>query len=782
MRASWARARIGIIGALSVAALAIAGLYRSSGPAYSAAPAPTLFITDDCSSAVTAYPAASNGDVSPLAPAPITGLFGPRSVAFDKFGNIYVTNACHATITIYAKGTSGNTAPIASIGGSSTGLFAPIGIALDSSGNIYVTGFNVNTFNPSLFVYPPLGSSTGMLNEAPTAVIGGSNTGLNSPEGIALDSSGHIYVTDFRGSVFVYPALGASTGLLNEAPAATISGSNTGLGQPAGIALDSSEKIYVADPFADSVFIYPALGSSTGLLNEAPTATIAGSNTGLIQPFFIGLDSSGNIYVTDDDASSVFVYPALGSSSGLLNEAPTATISGSNTNLINPQGIALDSSRNMYVAEDLSSSVFVYPAVGSSTGLLDEAPSAAISASFTTGLRLPLGIAIDSSGKVYVAADGFGFPSVFVYPAGSNANTAPIATISGSNTGLEDPQGIALDSSGNIYVANGSTSSVLVYPALRGSTGLLNEAPTAYISGSNTGLSDPIGIALDPSGNIYVADSGAAAVLVYPALGSSTGFLDEAPTAAISGSNTSLVAPFGIALDSSCNIYIGDNGAISVFVYPALGSSTGMLNEAPTATISGSNTGLNGSGPEGIALDSSGNIYVAAGFAASVFVYPAGSAGNVTPIATISGPQTQLDEPQFIAIQNVESVSTPTPTATASATATPTATATPSLGRIKVKHSSLTLKAKTGKHGSGDIVIENKGKGPLTVDVEPLTLNLPFTETGGGSGIFINKKKSHKVKIEYSPPTRASTTTSVTITSDDPTHPNPIVVTIKGEK
>ena len=118
MRASWAKVRISIIGALSVAALVIAGLYRSSGPAYSAAPTPTLFVTDDCSSAVTAYPAASNGDVSPLAPAPITGLSQPRSVAFDKNGNVYVTNACNATITIYAKGTSGNTAPIATIGGS----------------------------------------------------------------------------------------------------------------------------------------------------------------------------------------------------------------------------------------------------------------------------------------------------------------------------------------------------------------------------------------------------------------------------------------------------------------------------------------------------------------------------------------------------------------------------------------------------------------------------------------------------------------------------------------
>ncbi len=185
-----------------------------------------------------------------------------------------------------------------------------------------------------MFVYPALGSSTGALNEAPTATISGSNTGLTNPYGIALDSSRNIYVADdgsyaneFTASVFVYPALGSSTGMLNEAPTATISGSDTGLSFPMGIALDSSGKIYVANAAPNSVIVYPALGSSTGLLNEAPTATISGSNTGLSNPQGIALDSSGKIYVADEDAASVFVYPALGSSTGLLNEAPIATIS-----------------------------------------------------------------------------------------------------------------------------------------------------------------------------------------------------------------------------------------------------------------------------------------------------------------------------------------------------------------------------------------------------------------------------------------------------------------------
>ncbi len=324
--------------------------------------------------------------------------------------------------------------------------------------------------------------------------------------GIALDSSGKIYVADAGNpyasppippNVFVYSVLGSRTGLLNEAPIATISGSNTGLVYPDGIAVDSSRNIYVADYFAVKVLVYPALGSSTGLLDEAPTATISGSNTGLLGPVGIALDSSGNIYVADYGALSVFVYLPLGSSTGPLNEVPSAIISGSDTGLISPAGIAVDSSRNIYVDDSYACSVFVYPA-GSSGDVVPS--SATISTTVTTGLSSPQGIAVDSSGKIY-AADcpacygERGAPSVFVYPAGSNGNLAPTDTITGSKTGLEYPAGIALDSSGNIYVADEDAASVFVYSA--GSTG--NVAPTATISGPDTGLASPEGIALIPA-------------------------------------------------------------------------------------------------------------------------------------------------------------------------------------------------------------------------------------------------------------------------------------------
>jgi len=722
------KARIGVIAIYCAAAFAIFGLHRSSGRAHSAGSTPTLFVTDGCSKAVTAYPAASNGDISPLAPAP-TGLAQPQYVAVDKNGNIYATNLCTRTISIYAEGSKGNAAPIAIIGGSNTGLSSPEGIAVDSGGNIYVADEGAD----SVLVYPPLGSSTGSLNESPAATVSGSNTGLNAPVGIALDSSRNIYVADASGhSVLVYPPLGSSTGSLNEAPTATISGGNTGLSFPQSIALDSSRNIYVAAGNGGEVFVYSA--GSNG--NASPIATINGTETDLLNPVGIALDSNDKIYVVDSGTKSVFVYPPLGGSTGLLNEAPTATISGGNTGLIEPQGIALDSNHNIYVADGGNSSVTVYSPVGSSTGLLNEAPSASISAAMTTGLIYPEGIALDSSANIYVADSDAA--DILVYPAGSNGDTATLATISGGNTGLIQPQGIALDSSANIYVLD-LLGSVFVYPPLGRSTGPLNEAPTVTISGGNTGMSYPEGIALDSNGNIYVADSGAASVFVYPPVGRSTGLLNEAPTATISGGNTGLIQPQGIALDSNRNIYVADCGecggngtGTSVFVYPPLGSSAGPLNETPTATISGKNTSL--LYPIGIALDSSDNIYVVDLFGSSVFVYPPlGSSTGVLdefPSADISGPQTELGEPLFIAIQLW--AATPTPTATptftaATATPTPPAIATPTPTAVPV---TLEIKPKALKFAKTKVGTPSESK---TVTVS----NRKGTRKHPGSAVLI---------------------------------------------
>jgi sugar lactone lactonase YvrE len=136
-------------------------------------------------------------------------------------GNIYVSNFNANSITVYVAGASGNATPRATIAGSNTGLDSPTGIAVEGAGNIYVAnGGNSN----SITVYAAGASG----NATPTATIAGVNTGLNTPSGIALDAAGNIYVANQRGSITVYAA-GASG---NATPMAAITGPNTGLNNP----------------------------------------------------------------------------------------------------------------------------------------------------------------------------------------------------------------------------------------------------------------------------------------------------------------------------------------------------------------------------------------------------------------------------------------------------------------------------------------------------------------------------------------------------------------------
>jgi lysophospholipase L1-like esterase len=323
----------------------------------------------------------------------------------------------------------------------------------------------------------------------------------------------------------------------------------------------ASDEIYVTNIDNDidfSITRYPGAGNG----NLAPDVTINGSNTGLADPWGIAVASSGTIYSLSQfggasGVGSITVYPPA--SNG--NVAPSATIAGANTGLLYPLGIALDSSANIYVANTLSPSITVYPAGAAG----NVAPSATIVGS-ATGLDFPFDVALDSKRKVYVLNFGArsggipNVPSITVYAAGSNGNVTPSQTISGSNTELNDPLGIASDSV-NVYVANEhggplGQGSITVYAA--GSNG--NVTPSATIAGSSTGLCGPSRIAIGSTGNLFVTNGcggaiGAGSVTVYPA-GSSG---NVTPVATISGSNTGLNNPVGVAIQSFTYVALGDS-------------------------------------------------------------------------------------------------------------------------------------------------------------------------------------------------------------------------------
>ncbi len=659
---------------------------------------PTIFVASPNN--VTAYSIASRGDVAPIALT--TDMAAPSGIARDASGRIYVTNRATNTVTIYAANANGNVPPLVVIGGDKTRLSNPAGIALDASGKIYV----LNSMERSIRVYPPLGMSTGILNEAPVATIAGSKTLLNEATGIAIDAQNKIYVANElggpavhgesldKGRITVYEAGGNG----NIAPVATISGAGTGLSFPFGIALDSSGNIYVANlqtannktASGGSITVYPA--GSKG--NASPSTTIAGDNTGLQNFEAFGIDSNGNLYATvlicaslcsgTDFRVNVF---ASGSNGDVF---PSTVIAGADTGLSEPNSLALDPGGNLYVLNSnggpgVSGSVTVYE-TGSSG---DATPTMTITSNFT-GLPFATDVAADSMGNLYVSnplASAGGEGRIDIYPAGSYATGAPQATIEGADTGLDIPMKIATDSSGNIYVLN-IESVVTAYAA--GSVGDATPMSTLNVGLGQSGFAT--GMSVGPSGKLYIAGQctlkpcphgGSGDVAVYPS--GSAG--DVNPSAIIGGPETRIANPSAVAVDRSGSIYVTNegltkctrgccfpsgHGSVTVFAPGSNGDAT------PIATITGSNTGLQF--PFGISLDSNGNIYVlngsrspfvcvgqsigAADGASSggffevgtfvttgpILIFAAGSNGDAAPLGKIGGPFTGLDTAEGIAI------------------------------------------------------------------------------------------------------------------------------------
>jgi sugar lactone lactonase YvrE len=701
-------------GAAAVAGILLAVISplrnAAAGPNPNKAPQAAIFVANPHD--VTAYPIGSKGDVPPIALT--TDMASPNGIARDSAGRIYVANSATNTITVYAANAGGNVSPLAVIGDSNTGLADPIGVALDATDKIYV----LNGSTSSVTVYAPLDASTGVLNESPIATIFGSKTQLLSPVDIAVTGGGEIYVANQLGGpdkprsyapgvVTVYAA--GSNG--NVAPTATITGLATDLVDPLSLTLDSENNIYVANAYGQtsgkksvawdsSIVTYPA--GSTG--DVGFVASVNGLAAGIYYPDGLAVDSSGNMYTegtsTDGQGISIFAAGSYG------NVAPTTTIVGADTGLVGSNRMVLDSDRNLYVSNTFGGagggSVTVYQPGTSG----DAPPLTTIPSDFTGITGGASKLAVDSTGKIYVANLRGNGPadSITIYSAGSYAVGAPIATISGDNTGLSFPVGVGVDANGNISVLN-NNGTVTTYAA--GSSG--NATPVATLSinsGKNTAAT---GLAVDRSGKIYISVTGVVIcrrschqpnhgeVLVYRP--GSDG--NAKPAALINGPDTGLASPSAITVDQNGYLYVTNEGPTKVsgvetgpgFFLHGTKAGPGSItiyqpgsdgDQKPIATIAGESTKIGF--PTGIALDENTNIYVLDGYGGSfggrigidtasrslqrntirtgipkagsvglfskirILVFAAGGNGDVAPIATISGPYAGLNYPGGIAI------------------------------------------------------------------------------------------------------------------------------------
>jgi sugar lactone lactonase YvrE len=304
----------------------------------------------------------------------------------------------------------------------------------------------------------------------------------------------------------------------------------------------AAAKLYVLDSnlYAGSPSITLFARNANG--NVAPQRTIAGADTEMNTPGGIAVDRDGRIYVSDYAAGTygaIFVYAANAQG----DAPPIATITNG---IASPSGVAVDRAGNVYECNFEQGSVNVYAAKTYELVRTFTGPE-----SFSFGYCDA--VAVDDSGKVYVlVGDYSGAPPVkrhnssssyqgllAVFPAGASGSTKPLQVVEGSRTGLTDPLGVAVDASGRIYVTNAEKSAERVLVFAPGANG--NARPQYRIAGAKTKLTAPNGIAVNEAGAIFVTNlsyTGAQSIVAY-APGARG---NAAPVRRIKGDQTQLLA------------------------------------------------------------------------------------------------------------------------------------------------------------------------------------------------------------------------------------------------
>jgi hypothetical protein len=307
-------------------------------------------------------------------------------------------------------------------------FYTPVGIAMDNATNIYVT----DNGNDEIRRVTPGGTNwvvttvSGLANNPGSANGTGDSARFDLPQAVAVDNSGNIYVADtgndtirklsLVGTNWVVTTLVGQPG-----NAASIDGTNGGarFDFPDGVAVDSATNIYVADELNNTIRKVAPVGTNWVVTTIAGRAGSSGSADGtngaarFNGPDSVALDTSTNLYVADEFDNTIRKVTPVGTNwvvttiAGLAGVSGAADGAGKNAQFYSPNAIAVDSADNLYVADSGNNTIRKVTPVGTNWVVTTLAGKAGYTGSADgTGsvarFYEPGALAVDSKGNVYV--------------------------------------------------------------------------------------------------------------------------------------------------------------------------------------------------------------------------------------------------------------------------------------------------------------------------------------------------------------------------------------------
>jgi uncharacterized protein (TIGR03437 family) len=544
-----------------------------------------------------------------------------RQLILEGLLSLALTAVASAQTYPYAVKTLAGVEPLGNGGPASSALLDfPWAVAVDSVNNIYIAdgnGHGIRKIN-----------STGLISAFST---------INAVD-LKIDSSGNIYAADGVSTIYkITPAgvataiAGGSLGFGGDGGPATAARLNA----PSGIAFDSQGNLYIADTdncrvrkVAAGTITTVAGGGICGFNGDNGQATAAQ----LAFPTSVAVDNSGNIYI-----SEYFYIRKVIASSGLMT-----TIAGQGSALGN--GLAInaaigytdalltDNSGNLYVADPDFNLVRVITGTGI-RAIAGTSPGGNPSPGFSgdggpgnaAQLFNPTGLALDSNGFLYIA-DQYN-QRIRKLDQSFNISTIAGAIHYGGDNGpavsalLDLPEAVAMDSNSNIYFADTfnnrvrriTPAGVITTVAGTGACGYSGDGGPAIAAT----LCHPFGIAVDSSNNLFIADSVNSVVRevgINGFINTIAGTGDFGDTGDNVGADKAQFEfPYGLAFDSAGNLYISDWMAnrvrkmtpSRVLTYFAGTSKASFSGDGGLATSAAIDS------PQALATDSAGNVYIA---------------------------------------------------------------------------------------------------------------------------------------------------------------------------